>query len=104
MRLVHLTTLAFGLNAALDARQGLDIALTRKSIDDGSVFDLLQAQIPNIDLSIVRHRPEEKEIKLAWENLANAVDAKRKFGVQSDGVCLLLAYTIELIQSHAWTD
>jgi hypothetical protein len=104
MRLVHLTSVAFGLNAGIDASTTLDISATRKSIEDGTVFELIEAHVQNVDLSLIRHRSEQKELLMAWQSLANAVDAKRKFGVQNDGVCLLLAYTIELIQSRGWDD
>jgi len=30
-----------------------------------------------------------------WRNFANAIDAKRKFGIEKNGLCLLLAYVIE---------
>lgn len=33
----------------------------------------------------------------AWAEIANAVDAKRKFGVEK-GMCLLLAYALESLQ------
>jgi hypothetical protein len=33
-----------------------------------------------------------------WANLANAVDARRKFGVENRGVSLLMAYALESLQ------
>ena len=34
-----------------------------------------------------------------WFNLDNAVDARRKFGVENKGIALLMAYALESFQS-----
>jgi hypothetical protein len=33
-----------------------------------------------------------------WARIANAVDAKRKFGVENKGIYLLMAYALESCQ------
>lgn len=33
-----------------------------------------------------------------WSRIANAVDYRRKFGVDSKGICLLMAYALESLQ------
>jgi hypothetical protein len=41
--------------------------------------------------------PEDrKELSEEWKGLVSAVDSKGKFDVQNNGVCLLLACTIEV--------
>lgn len=33
-----------------------------------------------------------------WEDIANTVDYSRKFGVDSKGICLLMAYALQSLQ------
>jgi hypothetical protein len=52
----------------------------------------------DLDLSMIE--PQDwSAISDAWANLSNAVDARRKFGVENRGICLLMAYTQECLQS-----
>jgi hypothetical protein len=37
-------------------------------------------------------------ISETWASMANAIDAKRKFGVENKGISLLMAYTLEGLQ------
>jgi hypothetical protein len=100
MRFSQLTFLAFELNAQLDAGHRLDYAETRQHIELRDIFQWLKRELPDLDLSIIVGQPEEGEIiEDVWYSLWNAVDARRKFGVQNNGLCLLLAYTIEMIQN-----
>jgi hypothetical protein len=35
----------------------------------------------------------------AWESIDNAIDARRKFGVEKRGICLLMAYALQSLQT-----
>jgi hypothetical protein len=38
------------------------------------------------------------EIARTWASISNAVDARRKFGVENKGICLLMAFALESMQ------
>ncbi len=51
------------------------------------------------DLDMTFLEPQDwTELSHAWADIANAVDGKRKFGVEKKGMCLLLAYALESLQ------
>jgi hypothetical protein len=37
-------------------------------------------------------------ISETWGSIANAIDSRRKFGVDRKGICLLMAYALESLQ------
>ena len=37
-----------------------------------------------------------------WGNYYNAIDARRKMGVENRGLCLLLGYSLQAVQSHEY--
>ena len=41
---------------------------------------------------------DSADVNEAWSSIANAVDARRKFGVENKGIALLMAYTLQSIQ------
>ena len=54
----------------------------------------------DLDLSMIE--PQDwAEISERWANISNAVDSRRKFGVENRGICLLLAYTLECLQNFS---
>ena len=100
MRITNLTFLAFYLNAALDTGNYADLSLdvVGTAIDNGTIFDLLAKKLEgDIDLSIF-DAAKKAEIIAEWQDLRNAVSARRKFGVENNGLCLLIAYCLEGIQ------
>jgi len=51
------------------------------------------------DLDLSLFEPQDlTELNETWARIANAVDARRKFGVENKGICLLLAYTLQSMQ------
>jgi hypothetical protein len=92
------TFLGFYLVSLLDSGRSLGWDETIKHIEDGSLFVWLKDQFgDDIDLSL--YRPEDEQVMLdLFLNLANAVDARRKFGVEHNGLALLAAYCLEAIQ------
>ncbi len=100
VRITNLTFLAFYLNSAIDTGNYVDVTYQEVAdkINDGSIFSYLRTRLGNdIDLSIF---PPEKQRELVdeWQNILNAVSARRKFGIENNGLCLLVAYLLEGIQ------
>ena len=100
MRLAKLTFLAFQLNYLLDrGYYEMPIDEMKAKIRDGSLFDFLKKKSMDdyFDLSIFDSN-DKKELLESFDRMANAIDEDRKMGVKNNGICLLLAYVIQLIQ------
>lgn len=99
IRIVDLTILAFGVNAAIDSGNHSHITLDdiRRRIEDDSIFEFLENEV-KVDTSLLT---EEKRTELLdhWRRLNNAADSRRKFGVERSGLCLILAYLLEGAQN-----
>ena len=100
MRITNLTFLAFYLNSALDTGKYSDLSYDQvaKEIENGTIFHFLRSHLKDdIDLSIF-DASKEAELLAEWRDMLIAVSVRRKFGVENNGLCLLLAYCIEGIQ------
>ena len=92
------THLGVQLNSLLDQGKTLDYRETKEHIEDGSLFSWLKEQFASdIDLSLYTDE-DKREMLDVFENLANAVDARRKFGVEYNGLALLVAHCFEGVQ------
>lgn len=93
--------LAFQLNSLLD--QGLSVSFdeTHARIDDGSLFDWLLSKYAGephyFDLSLYGDAERDLILKV-FDALSSGVDAKRKMGVQRNGLALCVGYCIEVMQ------
>ena len=93
--------LAFELNAMLDRGCVVSIETTRRRVDDGSVFDWLDAMLESQHgLDGTPLDPGVREAMLKVFRSLNDFNALRHFGVEHNGVALLLAYCIEGIQQQ----
>lgn len=93
--------LAFELNAMLDRGCVVSIETTRRRVDDGSLFDWLDAMLESQHgLDGTPLDPGVREVMLEAFRSLNDLNARRHFGVEHNGVALLLAYCIEGIQQH----
>jgi hypothetical protein len=99
--IVRFTYMAFELNAMLDRGRVLSMDATRKHVDDGTVFEWFDAQLesPN-DLDGSPVDPNTRGAMLKVFRPLNKVDAGRQFGVEYNGIALLLAYCIEGLQQQ----
>ncbi len=100
MKITKLTLLAFYLNSALDTGKYRDITLQEvgDQIEQGTIFEFLQTRLlGDIDLSLYKEK-EKKELLEEWQDFYVAVNASRKFGINNNGLCLLVAYLLEGIQ------
>jgi beta-lactamase superfamily II metal-dependent hydrolase len=99
MHLTSLTLLAFYLNGAVDAGKQIGFEEIYSQIEAGTIFEYLKRNVERIDLSLLTAADRDELIE-EWQGIANAVDARRKFAVENNGYCLLLAYVIEGIQQR----
>lgn len=102
MKLVDLTILILELNAAIDHGDVADWAETKRHIERGDIFDWLRSQKFSLDLSF--HTGERaaigQEIVSEFQQIHGgyAGQERRKWGVENNGLNLLLAWTNEIIQ------
>jgi hypothetical protein len=108
MTLVDLTFLILGLNHLIDCGVHTRISLNdaKASIRRGDVFAWLKKEFGDeIDVSLYDHNMAARDaISQSWKDLLAAYEGaeRRKWGVQNNGICLLLAWTNELIQQRKW--
>ena len=78
----------------------LDIDEVKLHANAGNIAEFLRKRFGSdryIDFSVME--PEDwVELNETWANIANAVDASRKFGVENKGINLLMAYALESAQ------
>jgi hypothetical protein len=98
--LILKTWLLFNLNHAIDTGEyEITIKEMRDAVNNAAVPTLLKERLGrDVDLSIVTVR-DWAELHKEWQALVAAVDHDRKFGVSRNGLCLLVAYLLESIQS-----
>lgn len=105
MTLTNLTYIILELNAALDTGKYDDIPMSEATqhIESGDVIPWLKRKVPEIDLSLL---PEEatNEYHAALADIYGGYGGRerRKWGVERRALCLLLAWTNELIQQRRW--
>jgi hypothetical protein len=100
LRITYLTFLAFYLNGALDTGKYADLIVheVASQIEAGTIFDFLRHRLTNdVDLGIF-DTSKETQLIAEWQDMSAAINARRKFGVENNGLCLLIAYLLEGIQ------
>ena len=100
MRITNLTFMAFYLNSALDSGKyaGISFKDVADHIEDGTIFDFLRTRLKDdIDLTLYGQN-EQNELITEWQDMLAAVNARKKFGVENNGICLLIGYLLEGIQ------
>lgn len=103
MRLINLTLTIMDLNAAVDSGVLDDYTMeqAREDIKRKRVFPELRRR--GYRSMIGTDEDLEDALHSEWERIAGAYagDEGRKWGVQNKGLCLLIAWTNELIQLRA---
>lgn len=94
------TSFAWQILGALDRGRTLSPAETYAHIEDGTLLAWLQSELgDDYTPYYVEDVPGAADQLLEeFQSLANAVDTRRKFGVEENGLCILLAFTIEMAQ------
>lgn len=105
MKLPYLTTLILNLNALLDARKEASITEVRRQIEARAIFEWLEERFGReIDLSLY-------DAQARWQISADLLalhrgydgSERRKWGVENNGLCLLIAWVNEIVQQK-WGD
>jgi hypothetical protein len=88
-------------NHLLDTGEYDDVTLdeVRRNIEAGALASFLANRFPGIDVSLME-ASDWPELNREWARFANAIDARRKFGVSKRGLCLLLGYAMESLQQR----
>lgn len=100
LRITNLTFLAFYLNSALDTGKyvGVSYREVAEHIEAGDIFEFLGTRLGNdIDLTNL-DAAKRAELIAEWQDMLHAVSARRKFGIEKNGICLIMAYVLEGIQ------
>lgn len=103
MRLIDLTLAILDLTAALDSGEFDDYTVeeARDDISRKAVFNHLERR--GFRSMVGRRDDVKRDLEEQWEALRNAYggDEDRKWGVRNRGLCLLIAWTNEVIQQRA---
>lgn len=105
MKLHTLTYIIFEINAALDSGGYDDVPMQEvgQHIEAGDILPWLKGRVPEADLSLLTEQyADEYQAGLADIYGAYAGNARHKWGVENRGLCLLIAWTAELIQRGSW--
>lgn len=92
--------LLWHLNGSMDTGKydSMSFQEVYKHASDRTIRSFLESRFDrDLDLSIMEPADWDDLSELFW-NLANAVNARRKFGVENKGICLLMAYTLQGMQ------
>jgi len=71
------------------------------------VLDWLEKRFgTDMDLSLYRGRPSAHEITKGLRQILGGYGGRerRKWGIENNGVCLLIAWVNELVQQRAWDE
>lgn len=109
IKLTHLSYVLFELNAVIDTGKYdyISIADIHREIEKGTVLRYIAKEAAgDIDLSLLLDR-EDDELNFEHRYAQHlqsiyggyAGQERRKWGVENKGLCLLMAWTIEIIQS-----
>ena len=108
MTLSELTFLILNLNSLVDGgyHEGVPMEEAKTHIDRGDVFDWLSQKFAgHIDLSIYPANGKTRgEITKGLQDIlgGNSGRERRKWGVENNGICLLIAWVNELVQQRAF--
>lgn len=107
MQVYKLSFLGFYLNGALGSGKYDDITIddVSKQIEAGTIFDYLKEKIPEGCGSAILTPEDKEELINEWRTFVNVIYEGKKLCVRNDkGLCLLVAYLFEGIQSRTGVD
>ena len=108
MKLVYYTYTILQINSAIDTGkyQGIGVEEVEEHIDAGDIIPfLIQRLDGDVDLSLLSDVDSaELSAQLLDIYLANGGRERRKWGIENSGLCLLVAWTNELIQQRRFND
>ena len=114
MDLKHLTYLISSLSRLVDAGGRTDVAETLKYIENATLFTWLAEKYKPQDANFLDAFVGQDPI---WESAAPGILAefsfgldpalnriRKKFGIQNNGLCLLISWASELIDRRTWNE
>jgi len=89
--------MAVQLIATIDRGASHPVGELHEQIENGDLFLWIHDKEPEIDQSL--YLDDDRSAMLGFfQRLGSAADAKRKYNVEENGLCLLLAYCLEGLQ------
>lgn len=101
MKINQLTFLGFYLNGAQGTKKygHLTINKIKEELENRNIFQFLQKELgSDIDISNLSNE-EKTTLNNEWLDMSLVIDEDRKMAVTNGGLCLLVAYIFESIQS-----
>lgn len=92
--------LLWGFIGAMDTGKydSLSVEEVHRHADVGNIQAFLLERFgSDLDLSLIEGQ-DWAFISETWASISNAIDERRKFGVENRGICLLMAYALESLQ------
>ncbi len=104
VNLINLCSLILNLNAAIDAGETATLEEAKAHISQGDVFDWLRLTY-KLDVGLLQD-PDQRdglEIVRGLQEICGGYSGqeRRKWGIENNGLALLLAWSNELIQQSA---
>jgi hypothetical protein len=97
------TFLAFEINALLDLGLSASVEDVLNRLDDGTIIDWLATTFEGkVDLSL--YGAAERETMAEELVQMTAANARKKFGVERNGLCLLVAYCLQILQQGGFEE
>lgn len=95
-----LASLAISLTWCVDRRRYDDISVpeVKQHVEDGSIFSFLSARLGKDVALRLFDEASLGKIADAWLTIEDTIDERRKFGIENKGLCLLVAYLVEMMQ------
>ncbi len=88
------TQMGFEVLAAIDRGASLDPGKLREQIDNGGFFQWLREKEPDIDQSLYLEEDRAAMLRF-FQRRGDVADARRKYGVEENGLGILAAYCFE---------
>lgn len=97
---VKYSYLGFYLNSIVDNGGFVELEIMKSKIDNKIVFQYLKEKFGDkLDISLYT-KEEIEEIEYYFYNLYSVSDERRKFGIEKNGICLLIAYCFNALQNN----
>ncbi len=101
VKIAVLTDLIFELNALIDRGLSIPLKEVKSLCKEKRIIEELERKFPfketGLDLSLLK-RGTREELDEILHDMAIAIDERKKFRVENNGLCLLVAYVQEQIQ------
>jgi len=90
-----LVSLTFGLNALIDRGLSIPLKDVKSLCEEKRIVEALERKFPSeetgLGLSLPEHGTKE-ELDEIFHDMAITINERKKFGIENNGLCLLIAY------------